>query len=68
LKGAEVPLLYRFLSNENPKIRARVAEILGLIGDLSSIPRLEPLTNDKDTQVLAAAVRAQRRIQARFKK
>lgn len=68
LKDGEVNSLYRFLDHESPKIRARMAEILGHIGNESTLAKLEPLTNDRDSQVLAAAVKAQRRLQGKYSK
>ncbi len=67
-QGPEVPMLYPFLGSENAKTRAVAAEVIGLTGDASALPQLEPLTKDRDVQVLAAAVKAQRRIQARSRK
>lgn len=61
----EAPLLYPYLESANPKARQRVADVLGLIGDEQALKRLDLLSKDPSADVMASAVRATRRINAR---
>jgi HEAT repeat protein len=57
-----VPDLLPRLKEPTPEIRAGVAEILGALGDASTVPALEPLTKDTDRTVAGAATEAIARI------
>jgi HEAT repeat protein len=50
--------LGRHLRDPEPRVRARVAMTLGLIGGEEAIAALEPATRDPDTEVARAAERA----------
>ena len=47
----KLPELHRYLQSSSPRIRAKMAEVLGDIGDPSSRPHIEALTKDKDSEV-----------------
>jgi len=56
--------LFAPLLESEPSIRGGVAEVLGVIGGEDTLPRLQPLTQDRDPDVAAAAKRAIARIKA----
>jgi HEAT repeat protein len=64
-RGAEVHNLYMHTANNDVNIREALAEILGLVGDESSLPSLRELLRDTRGQVSAFAGQAIRRIEAR---
>ena len=54
----------RFAQDPDSAIRAGVADVLGLAGDLAALPLVESLLRDRDPQVVLAAERAVARLQA----
>jgi HEAT repeat protein len=64
-RKTEIPLLYPYLESPVPKAREKVAEVVGLIADSSATKHLEALSADTNAEVVAAAVRAIRRINTR---
>ncbi len=48
----------RYVQEPNPKMRADMADILGLAGDPAGLPIVEGLVKDRDEQVVLAAQRA----------
>jgi HEAT repeat protein len=60
-----VPQLLPRLQEPDPDVRARVAEVLGALGDQSTIGTVEPLIRDRDHGVASAAERAIERIKLR---
>jgi hypothetical protein len=56
------PSLAGAASYKDPRVRAGVAEVLGMIGTQASLPTIDALTRDKDKRVAAAAERSRRRI------
>jgi HEAT repeat protein len=52
----------RFAHDPDPKMRAEIADILGMAGDPAALSILEPLVRDEDKQVTAAAQRATARL------
>ena len=54
--------LHRYLQSTSPKIRAKMAYVLGNIGDPSSRPLIEGLTKDPDSEVASEAVIALRKL------
>jgi HEAT repeat protein len=56
--------LYPRLQESEPSIRGGVAEVLGMMGGEAALPALQPLTQDHDADVAAAAKRAIARIKA----
>lgn len=59
------PSLVGYATHPNAKVRAGVAEVLGIVGNQASLAVVEPLTRDKDKTVAAAAARSQRRLALR---
>ena len=57
--------LHRYLRSSNPRVRARMARVLGNIGDPVSRAEIQPLTNDNNIDVAREAVAALRRLNAR---
>ncbi len=53
------------LQEPDPGVRAAVADVLGAIGDASTLPALEAATQDGDAQTAASAKRAILRIKSR---
>jgi HEAT repeat protein len=53
------------LQDPEATIRAAVADVLGVVGDASTIPALDAATKDGDAQVAASAKRAIARLRAR---
>ena len=51
-----------FSTNGDPKIRAGVAEVLGIIGDQTSLGLLDVLSRDRNKAVAEAAARSQARL------
>lgn len=60
------PSLAGVASYKDGKVRAGVAEVLGVIGTQASLLVLETLTRDKDKLVVAAARRSQKRLAPRM--
>jgi HEAT repeat protein len=58
----KLPELHRYLRSSSPRIRARMARIVGDIGDPSSRPLIEELTMDKDSDVVTEAIIALRKL------
>ncbi|HZI51201.1 MAG TPA: HEAT repeat domain-containing protein [Terriglobia bacterium] len=58
----KLPELHRYLRSSSPRIRAKMAYVLGNIGDPSSRPLIEALTKDQDPEVSAEAVIALRKL------
>lgn len=58
----KLPELHRYLRSTDPKIRARMARIVGDIGDPSSRPLIEEMTRDKDSEVAGEAIMALRKL------
>ena len=56
------PQLLPHLQEPEPAIRARVAEVLGLLGSDAAVAALQPLTQDRDRDVVEAATRAIERL------
>ena len=67
-KRAEVPLLYPFLESSNARVRSKVAEALGWIGNAEALKRLDPLAADPNSDVVSSSVQAIHRINARVAK
>jgi len=61
----KVPELNGYLRSADPKVRARMARILGQIGDASSRAPLDELTKDPNTDVMREAVNALRQMNSR---
>ena len=61
----KVPLLNGYLRSADPKVRARMARVLGQIGDASSRTPLDELTKDPNTDVMREAVNALRTMNSR---
>jgi hypothetical protein len=59
------PSLAGYGSHKDPKIRAGVAEVLGIVGSQASLPTIDALARDKDPRVAAAAERSRRRLVVR---
>ena len=58
----KLPELHRYLKNDNARVRAKVAHVVGDIGDPSSRPLIEELAMDKDSEVAAEAIIALRKL------
>jgi HEAT repeat protein len=58
----KVPQLNSYLRSSDPKVRARMAKVLGEIGDPLSRAPIEELTKDTNTDVLREAVNALRQM------
>lgn len=61
----KLPELSGYLRSSDPKVRARMARILGRIGDPSSRAPLDELTKDPNTDVMREAVNALRQLNAK---
>ena len=57
-----VQRLVPHLQEPEPEVRARIAELLGMFGGDAALKALEPLAQDSDREVVAAATRAMERI------
>ena len=62
LGAASVPSLGGAASSRDARVRAGVAEVLGIIGGAPSTPVLDRLARDRDKTVAAAARRSQKRL------
>jgi HEAT repeat protein len=65
LGPAFVPTVVPRMQDPEPDLRQALADVLGVIGDQSTLPALEAAAKDGDASVAAAAKRAIARIQAR---
>jgi len=54
--------LWTFSTHKDAKVRAGVAEVLGIVGAQASLPPVEALMADKNVMVAAAAARSQKRL------
>jgi len=54
--------LWTFSTHKDAKVRAGVAEVLGIVGTQASLPAVEALMGDKNALVAAAAARSQKRL------
>jgi HEAT repeat protein len=61
------PELVTYASHKDSKVRAGVAEVLGVIGDESAVPALGTLARDKSAIVASAAARSQARLTPRVR-
>jgi len=59
-----LPIVTPRLQDPDPDLRAALADVLGVIGDQSSLPALETVAKDADPSVAAAAKRALARLRA----
>lgn len=64
LGAVMVPTMIPRLQDPDPGMREAVADVLGLIGDATTVPALEAAAKDRDASVASAARRALARIQA----
>ncbi|MEW5977491.1 MAG: HEAT repeat domain-containing protein [Acidobacteriota bacterium] len=55
-----IDLLYPFLLNDDPKVRAAIVRVLGRIGNYEAFERIQPLASDKNEDVAKEAVEAMR--------
>ena len=62
LGPAMVPTLVPRLQDPDPDMREAIADVLGVIGDATTIPALEAATKDRDASVASAARRALARL------
>jgi HEAT repeat protein len=62
----ELPALYQQANSDNVDIREGLAEVLGLIGDGSSIPVLQKLAEDERGNITHLATEALRRVNGRM--
>lgn len=62
LGAAAAGELAAFSTNGDPKVRAGVAEVLGIVGDQTSLGLVEVLMRDRNRTVAEAAARSQRRL------
>jgi HEAT repeat protein len=60
-----IPELLIYLDSPQAQIRERICYVLGMIGDSAASPKLRLLLKDSDTNVVAEASMAMRRIGAR---
>jgi len=58
----KLPEIHRYLKSGNSKVRAKMAKIVGNIGDPSSRALIEELTKDKDSEVAGEAIVALRKL------
>jgi HEAT repeat protein len=65
LGAPAAPELVTYASHKDAKVRAGVAEVLGVIGDESAAPALGMLARDKNALVASAALRSQARLTPR---
>src|SRR5205823_5908487 len=65
LGSTVAPALVAHLQDPSPAIRGNTAQVIGAIGDGSSLTALQPLTQDRDRDVVEAANRAIERINLR---
>jgi HEAT repeat protein len=57
--------LAAFSTHGDPKIRAGVAEVLGIVGDQTSLTLVDVLMRDRNSAVAEAAARSQKRLMPR---
>ena len=60
--NGKLPELHRYLRSESPAVRARMAHIVGNVGDPSSRELIQELTHDKDPEVVREAIVALRKL------
>ena len=58
------PALLRYAQDPDARLRADMADILGIAGDPAALRIVEPLLQDRDAQVAASAARAAARLRA----
>jgi len=58
----KLPELHRYLKSSNSRVRAKMAHIVGDIGDPSSRTLIEELTKDRDSEVASEAIIALRKL------
>ena len=63
LGPAVVPTLVPRLQDPDPGLREALADVLGVVGNDTTVAALEPVTKDRDASVAAAAKRAVARLQ-----
>ena len=61
----QIGLIYPYLRHPEADVRERLLQVLGRIGDPESRPYIQPLTDDRNADVAAAAVGALRRMVGR---
>lgn len=61
----QIELIYPHLRNPDPDIRERLLGVLGRVGNPDSRPYIQPLTQDRNADVAAAAVAALRQMVGR---
>lgn len=54
--------LYRYLKSTNPKVRAKMVNVIGEIGNPSSRDQIQAMTDDPNTEVAREAVAALRKL------
>jgi len=64
IASRRAPAFDRQAQDPDARLRADVADILGLGGDEAGLTIVEPMTNDRDSQVARAAQRAVARLRA----
>ena len=57
-----VPTMIPRLQDPDPDMREAIADVLGIIGDATTLPALEAAAKDRDASVASAARRAQARL------
>ncbi|MCX6539968.1 MAG: HEAT repeat domain-containing protein [Acidobacteria bacterium] len=65
LGSAIAPSLGGAASYRDARVRAGVAEVLGIIGSVATLPALDMLARDRDRTVAAASLRSQKRLMIR---
>jgi HEAT repeat protein len=58
----KLPEIHRYLKSNNSKVRAKMAKIVGNIGDPSSRALIEEMTKDRDSEVAGEAIMALRKL------
>jgi HEAT repeat protein len=61
-----LPDLYGYLNDPDAEIRAKLCDILGIVGDQESLARLHPLMDDPSSKVADRANRASERLKRRL--
>jgi HEAT repeat protein len=63
LLPGRAPALAGHLQDPDARLRLEIVDLLGLSGDPAALPLVEPLLQDRDTEVARAAVRAVAKLQ-----